>query len=126
MATSKTWTPTILKSGDVNLLLKLKIEALAGSSANGIPVLENSQLASDITLEEGDTAMLVSNVSKTETAAMTGIPGLSELPGFQLPTQANLERDSNQLVVLITPHIVRRRSETIAGPRIAVRAQAPN
>jgi general secretion pathway protein D len=116
-------TPTILKSDHINLLLNLKIEALAGSSANGIPVLENSQFASDITLQEGDSALLVSNVSKSETAAMTGIPGLSELPGFQLPTEANLERDTNQLVVLITPHIVRRRSGVIVGPRIAVRAQ---
>jgi type II secretory pathway component GspD/PulD (secretin) len=119
-------TPTILKSGHVNLLLKLKIEALAGSSANGIPVLENSQFASGITLEEGDSALLVSNVSKTETAAMTGIPGLSELPGFQLPTEDTTEKDSNQLVIVITPHVVRRRSDTIAGPRIAIHAQPAN
>jgi type II secretory pathway component GspD/PulD (secretin) len=119
-------TPTILKSGHVNLLLKLKVEALAGSSANGIPVLENSQFASDITLEEGDSAMLVSYVSKDETEAMTGIPLLSELPGFQLPTQENIEKDNTQLVVLVTPHVVRRRSDTMAGPRIAVRAEPTN
>ena len=116
-------TPTIMKSGHVNLLLNLKIEALAGGSANGIPVLENSQFASDITLEEGDTAMMVSYVSKNQTAAMTGIPGLSELPGFQLPTEENTEKDTNQLVVLVTPHIVRRRSDTIAGPRFAIRVE---
>ncbi len=119
-------TPTILKSGHVNLLLKLKIEALAGSSANGIPVLENSQFASGITLEEGDSAILVSYVSKNETAAMTGIPLLSELPGFQLPTQENTEKDATQLVVLVTPHVVRRRSDSVAGPRIAVRAEPAN
>ena len=116
-------TPRIMKSGHVNLLLNLKIEALAGSSANGIPVLENSQFASDITLEEGDTAMMVSYVSKNQTAAMTGIPGLSELPGFQLPTEDNTEKDTDQLVVLVTPHVVRRRSDTIASPRFAIRAE---
>ena len=100
-------TPRIMKSGHVNLLLNLKIEALAGSSANGIPVLENSQFASDITLEEGDTAMMVSYVSKNQTAAMTGIPGLSELPGFQLPTEDNTEKDTDQL----------------ASPRFAIRAE---
>jgi len=119
-------TPTIMKSGHVNLLLNLKIEALAGGSANGIPVLENSQFASDITLEEGDTAMMVSYVSKNQTAAMTGIPGLSELPGFQLPTEENAEKDTNQLVVLVTPHIVRRRSDTVVGPRFAIRAEPAN
>jgi Flp pilus assembly secretin CpaC len=119
-------TPTIMKSGHVNLLLNLKIEALAGGSDNGIPVLENSQFASDITLEEGDTAMMVSYVSKNQTAAMTGIPGLSELPGFQLPTEENIEKDTNQLVVLVTPHIVRRRSDTVAGPRFAIRTEPAN
>jgi Flp pilus assembly secretin CpaC len=119
-------TPTIMKSGHVNLVVNLKIEALAGSSANGIPVLENSQFASGITLEEGDSAILVSNVSKNETAAMSGIPGLSELPGFQLPTQENTEKDTNQLIILLTPHVVRRRSDTIAGPRIAMRAEPVN
>ncbi|MGD0797024.1 MAG: hypothetical protein ABR910_04800 [Acidobacteriaceae bacterium] len=119
-------TPTILKSGHINLALKLKVEALAGSSANGIPVLENTQFNSGIILEEGDSAMLVSNVSRNETAAMTGIPGLSELPGFQLPTQETTEKDANQLVVLITPHVVRRRSDVLAGPRIAVHAGPTN
>jgi Flp pilus assembly secretin CpaC len=114
-------TPTILKSGRINLLVKLKIEALAGSSANGIPVLQSTQFASGITLAEGDSAMLVSNVSKTQTAAMTGVPLLSELPGFQLPTDDNVEKDTDQLVVVVTPHIIRRRSDTVAGPRIAVR-----
>lgn len=119
-------TPTIMKSGHINLLLNLKIEALAGGSANGIPVLENSQFASDITLAEGDTAMMVSYVSKTQTAAITGVPGLSELPGFQLPAEDNTEKDNTQLVVLVTPHVVRRRSDSIAGPRFAIRPEPTN
>ena len=119
-------TPVIQKSGRVNLLLKLKIEALAGSSANGIPVLESRQFASDLTVADGESALLVSNVTKNETAAMTGIPGLSELPGFQMPLEDNVERDTSQLVVMVTPHIVRRRSDLVAGPRIPVRTQAAN
>ena len=63
---------------------------------------------------------MVSSVSKTETAALTGLPGLSELPGFQMPTQKDAERDSSQLVVVVTPHVVRRRSDLLAGPRLAV------
>ena len=64
---------------------------------------------------------MVSNVTRNETAAMTGLPGLSELPGFQMPLNDNLEKDTSQLVVLVTPHIVRRNPNLFAGPRIPVK-----
>jgi len=119
-------TPVIQKSGRVNLLLDLKIEALAGSSLGGNPVLESRQFATDLTLGDGESAMMVSNVTRNETAAMTGLPGLSELPGFQMPLQDSVERDQNQLVVVVTPHVVRRRSDMIEGPRIPIRGLASN
>jgi general secretion pathway protein D len=115
-------TPVIQNSGRVSLLLDLKIEALGGSSANGIPVLENRQFASDLTVADGESVLMVSSVTRSETAAMTGIPGLSELPGFQMPLQDTVEKDSSQFVVVVTPHIVRRRTDLVAGPRIPVRA----
>jgi general secretion pathway protein D len=117
-------TPVIQKSGRVNLTLDLKIEALAGGSANGIPVLGSRQFTSDITVGDGETAMLVSNMTRNESVAVTGIPGLSELPGFQVPLNKNGEKDTSQLVVLITPHVIRRRSNMIAGPQIRVRPDA--
>jgi hypothetical protein len=116
-------TPTIQKSGRVNLLLNLKIEAIAGGSSNGIPVLQNRVFKSDITVGDGESAMMVSTVSRTETTAMTGIPGLSELPGFQIPIEENTERDTTQLVVVVTPRVVRRRSDLFAGPRMVVKTE---
>ena len=113
-------TPTILKSGRISLLLDMKIEALSGSTNDGNPILENRVFKSNITVGEGESAMLVSSVSKTETAAMSGIPGLSELPGFQMPVTQDVQKNSSQLVILVTPHVVRRRSDTVASPRIAV------
>jgi Flp pilus assembly secretin CpaC len=113
-------TPVIQKTGRINMLLDLKIEALAGGSSNGIPVLLSRQFASNLTLADGESALMVSNVSRTESAAMSGIPGLSELPGFQMPTQQDAEKDTSQLVVIVTPHVVRRRSDQLAGPRMAI------
>ncbi len=75
---------------------------------------------------EGESALLVSSVSKTETAAMSGIPGLSELPGFQMPVTEDVQKNTSQLVILVTPRVVRRRSDLVAGPRIAVPPQAAN
>jgi general secretion pathway protein D len=118
-------TPVIQKSGRVAMHLDLKLEALAGGSANGIPILASRQFVSDITLVDGESALMVSNLSTNEAAAVSGIPGLSDLPGFQVPVEKNGEKDTSQLVLVVTPHVVRRRSNLIAGPRIVVRPQEP-
>lgn len=114
-------TPTIQKSGAVSMHIDLKIEALAGTALNNIPILNSRQFVSDITVDNGTTALLVSTLTKSESAAVSGIPGLGELPGFQTAAADKVaETDSSELVLLITPHVVRRRSNTIAGPRIAL------
>lgn len=114
-------TPDVQKSGAVSMHLDMKIEALAGSALNNIPVLASRQFVSDITVNDGKTALLVSTLNKSETAAVSGLPGLGELPGFQTASADKVgETDTSELVVLITPHVIRRRSSTIAGPRIAL------
>jgi Flp pilus assembly secretin CpaC len=102
----------------------MKIEALSGSTNDGNPVLESRQFKSVITVAEGESALLVSNVTKSEVAAMSGIPGLSDLPGFEVPNAQNGEKDTVQLVVVVTPHVVRRRSNLLAGPQIMVPTQS--
>ena len=119
-------TPVILKSGQINMKLDLKIESLTGSTSDGNPILGNREFKSDITVREGESVLMVSYVSKTESAAMSGIPGLSELPGFQMPVTQDIQKDTNQLVMVVTPHVVRRRSDLLASPRIAYRGQAAN
>jgi general secretion pathway protein D len=115
-------TPIVQKSNNVSIHLDLKIEALTGGSIDNIPVLTNRQFASDITVVDGETALLISSLSKTESAAVTGLPGLGELPGFQYAVADKLvETNSSELVLLITPHIVRRRSNLINGPRIVIK-----
>ncbi len=115
-------TPTVQKSNSVSIHLDLKIEALTGGSLNNIPVLASRQFVSDVTVVDGQTALLVSSLNKTESAAVTGLPGLGELSGFQSTvSEKDAEVNSGELVLLITPHIVRRRSGIISGPRILLK-----
>lgn len=114
-------TPNVQASGNITLHLDLKIEALAGSALDNIPILASRQFASDVTVAEGQTALMLSSLSKTESIAVSGIPGLSELPGFGRATGDNLrERDTSELVLLMTPHLVRRRANLTVGPRIPI------
>jgi len=112
--------PTIQKTGDIHVKMDFKIEALAGSSLNGIPVLASRQYASDVTTRDGDTIMLVSAMSDQESAAVSGLPGLSELPGFGGTTNKQSSRSKSDLVILLTPHIVRSRRKGNTGPLVPI------
>jgi general secretion pathway protein D len=112
-------TPRILRSGDVRLTLELKIEALGTGSNDGIPILTNRSLTSTITVPAGKEALLASEISRDESRSMSGIPGLNEIPGFQ-GTNEDKEVDSDELLITITPHIVRAGDMRIASKRLAV------
>jgi len=119
-------TPTVQKSGAIKMHIDLKIEALSGGSINNIPILNSQQFASDVTLDDGDTALMVSSLSKNEAASINGYPVLSELPGFQTATaDRTTDTSSSDLILLITPHITRRRSNLTVGPRIAINLPEP-
>jgi Flp pilus assembly secretin CpaC len=96
----------------------MKVEALAGSSINSIPILNNRVLTSTITVPGGQTAMLATLVSSTEIKALTGLPGLSELPGFQ-GTEQDRQKDSTELLITITPHVVRTGRMQVSSRRLS-------
>jgi Flp pilus assembly secretin CpaC len=113
-------TPTVQKSGLISVHLDLKIESLAGGTVDNIPILDSNQLTSDVTIPDGGTAFLVSNMTKSQAAAVTGIPGLSELPGFQNTPEVQKTTNVAQLLMVLTPHLVRTRPGTGAGPAIPI------
>lgn len=114
-------TPNIQKSGEVSMHLDLKIESLTGGSSNNIPILNSRLFISDVTVPDGQTALLLGTLTRSESAAVSGLPGLGQLPGFQTASADKIaETDTTELVLMVTPHVVRRRSNITAGPRIAI------
>jgi len=110
-------TPTALKSGQVHVKIDMKIEALGGASLNNIPVLNNRTLTSDVTIPADGTVLLASEVSRSEQHAIQGIPGLNEIPGFQ-GTEKSAETDTAELLITLTPRIIRMRSSMVASRRL--------
>lgn len=110
--------PKIQVTGDVVTHLEVKLSSLAGTSLNGIPILNNRLFSSDLTVHDGDTVMMISEADSSETAAVTGIPGLSEIPGFQSTTNKNGTKSTSDLVLLVTPHIVHEGHRATVGPYI--------
>jgi general secretion pathway protein D len=100
-------TPRVQQTHDISLNLDMKIESLAGNAINNIPILANRQYTGILTLKQGESALIVSSLSRQQSAAVTGVPGLSELPGFQSTTDKQTTYDVSNLAILITPHLVR-------------------
>jgi general secretion pathway protein D len=111
-------TPQIQHNDQVSLSLELKIEALAGGSIDSIPILNNRSLTSTLAVPTGKSALLATLVNRNEIRGLTGIPGLSELPGFQ-GTDQDIEKDTTELLISITPHIVRSGRLNISSRRLA-------
>jgi general secretion pathway protein D len=113
-----TVTPRIERNDDVVLKMDFKIQALGGSTLNGLPVLTNQSYTAGIRLRNGASALVVGDLSRQESNAVSGNPGLSELPGFTALSSTTKEYDVSNLVILVTPHILRRRRNDLTGPAI--------
>ena len=97
----------VLRNDDVALTLDLKIVALSGSSANGNPILNNRSYSGVVTLRKDSGVVIVSELDKQESRAISGLPGLSEIPGLNNVSDNTKEANSSTLVIVMTPHVLR-------------------
>ncbi len=100
-------TPKVMRGSDVALKIDMKITALAGGSINGNPILNNRSYSGVVTLKQGETVELISDLDKSETRAISGVPGISEIPGLNDTTGKDTQKSYASLLILITPHVVR-------------------
>jgi len=100
--------PTIHGNGDVSLDVDLSIRALEGTSVNGIPVISNRSYKGQVTLQDGESAVVAGYITKSEQGTRDGIPAFGQFPGLRAVTSSNQKDESqNELLVVMTPHIVR-------------------
>ncbi len=102
-----TVTPKALRNGDVALNLEMKLNALAGTSIDGNPVLNNREYTGTVTLKEGEATVVATEMDKSQSRAISGTPGLSEIPGMNNVTDKDLQKNYATLVIVMTPHVVR-------------------
>ena len=100
-------TPKVLRNNDVALTIDMKIDALAGSSINGNPILNNRAYSGVVTLKEGDAVEVVSELDKQESRAISGTPGISEIPGLNELTGKDNTTNYATLLIMMSPHVIR-------------------
>ncbi|HEX6736784.1 MAG TPA: type II and III secretion system protein, partial [Vicinamibacteria bacterium] len=110
-------TPRVHHDGEVTLALKLEVSSLGALFQNN-PTFRSRNVNSVIRLKDGETNILAGLISDEERDSLTGIPGLSDLPllgrVFSRNHKETLETD---IVMTLTPHVVRRTTFTEADLR---------
>ena len=97
----------VLRDGDVALAIDLKLDALEGTFVDGNPVLDNRAYSGVVTMKEGEAAVIATEVDKTQSQAISGTPGISEIPGLNDITSKNGQQNYATLVIVMTPHVIR-------------------
>jgi general secretion pathway protein D len=100
-------TPKVLRNDDVALTVDLKLTALSGTSIDGNPILDNRAYSSAVTLRQGEAAVVATEVDKTQSMAISGTPGISEIPGMNDLTGKDMQQDYATIVIVMTPHVLR-------------------
>ncbi len=99
--------PTIHADRSVSLQLELQVRSLTGQSNNGVPVISNKEYKGNITLKDGEPAVVAGEVSQTDTISMSGIPGLGAVPGLNQAMVNNTKQtETDELMIIITPHVL--------------------
>jgi Flp pilus assembly secretin CpaC len=74
---------------------------------NGNPVLDNRAYSGKVMLREGEAAVVATEVDKSQSQAISGTPGISEIPGLNDVTSKDSQRNYATLVIVMTPHVIR-------------------
>jgi Flp pilus assembly secretin CpaC len=100
-------TPSVMRNDDVALSIDMKINALSGSVLNGNPILNNRAYNGVITLKAGEAVVLASELDKSESRAISGLPGVSEIPGLNNVSNNTNQKNNSTMLIIMTPHVVR-------------------
>jgi len=104
-------TPSVLPDGEVSLKTKIEISAEgAPVTIGGInePTFTQKNIEHVIRLREGEASLLGGLNETTITHSISGLPFLGSIPVLRyLFTNDHTDRTDNEVMVMLTPHVVR-------------------
>jgi general secretion pathway protein D len=104
-------TPHVHGTDQVTLKLSMDISAVDSyQNIGGIqqPVIGQRKIEHEIRMREGEANIMGGILEETESRSINGIPGLASIPFFRyFFSTENKQRQDNELVFMLIPHIVR-------------------
>jgi len=100
-------TPHVHGTDEVTLTVEAEFKVLGGTALNGIPVISNRSLKSDVTLKMGEWAVVAGLVDDEDARTIAGIAGVSGIPLIG-PLTSNTTRttSSDHVLILLRPTLL--------------------
>ena len=104
-------TPRVHPEGDVSMKLDVEISPIPGTSnIGGInqPIISQTKIEHDVRLKDGEVSILGGLIEQDTTKNVNGIPGGAQIPIFRyLVSDNSSEVKNNEVLIVITPHVIR-------------------
>jgi general secretion pathway protein D len=104
-------TPHVHANGEVTLKITMDVSAVTGqSNIGGIsqPIIGQRKIEHEIRLKDGEANLLGGIMEDQQTKALSGIPGLAQIPILKyLFGQTTQDHSENEIIFAIVPHIIR-------------------
>lgn len=104
--------PRIGLNDDVTLKVTLEVSSLLGTISNDkgatAPRVGTRNAETLLTLKDGETQIIAGLLDNRERQGVKGLAGLINIPGLdRLTSNQDIERTKNEVILLITPRIIR-------------------
>jgi general secretion pathway protein D len=114
-------TPRVHPNHEISLKLTVEVSSVTGQSTIGgiqQPIISQRKIEHDIRLKEGEASVLGGLFDRTDTKTLNGWPGLAKIPLIRyLFSTDNVEHQEDEVLIVLTPHIVRLPEWTKANLR---------
>jgi pilus assembly protein CpaC len=114
------FTPTVLGGDLINLKIRPEVSSLDFNNAiilEGfrVPALVTRRAETEVELQDGQTFAIAGLMNNTALSQMRKVPGLGDIPVLGLLFKSRAyQKDQTELVVMVTPQIVRRGSTGVS------------
>jgi type II secretory pathway component GspD/PulD (secretin) len=100
-------TPHVHGTDEVTLTVEAEFKVLAGTASNGIPIISNRSVKSDVTLKMGQWALIAGLIDDEDARTIAGIAGIASIPLIgPLTSNVTHNSSSDRVVILLRPTLL--------------------
>jgi general secretion pathway protein D len=112
-------TPHVHDMDDVTLDLETEFKVLGNGSLNGIPVISNRKVTSNVRLREGEWGVVAGLMTSSDVRTIHGLAGISAVPVLgRLLQQNNKDVSTTEVLLIIKPTLLSVPPNQFVAPAI--------
>ncbi|MDR1236529.1 MAG: type II and III secretion system protein family protein [Holosporaceae bacterium] len=111
------FTPIVMAEDRINITVKPTVSTIGAKNADGVPSLTTKEASTTVELGSGQSLVIAGLLQTTKSSHSTEAPFLADLPLFgALFRNSSVDISEKELVIIITPYIVKPSSKQLKAP----------